>query len=79
MAAKNRAVEAAKQAARHHTTLCALDAVATLAQGSDMDSSAYRTCQRIATLCRAEQQRQLKKYDAELAKLALGVGGNDGR
>ena len=75
MARRPTAIDHAKQAARHHTTLCQLDAVASLATGSDIDSSAYHTGERIAALCRAEQQRQLRKYDAALARIAAGVEG----
>lgn len=73
MAAKKTALDAAKEAASHHTTLCQLDALATIAQGSDMHHTAQRTGERIAALCRAEQQRQLKKYDAALARVTRGV------
>lgn len=73
MAAKNKALEAAKEAARHHTTLCQLESVANIATGSDMHSSAYRTGQRIAALCRAEQQRQLARMDTALAKVVGGI------
>jgi hypothetical protein len=63
-------LEAAKTAAQHHTTLCQLDAIARLALGSDMHHTAQKTGQRIADLCRAEQQRQLKRFDAQLARIA---------
>ena len=75
MAAKNQALESAKAAAEHHTTLCQLDSIARLALGSDMHHTAQRTGERIAALCRAEQQRQLKRMDAELAKVASGATG----
>lgn len=79
MAKKLSAVNHAKEAAQHHTTLCQLEAVASLALGSDIHSSAHRTGERIAALCRAEQQRQLKKYDAALARVACGVGVADSK
>jgi hypothetical protein len=60
--------EAAKTAASHHTTLCLLEAIVKLAEGSDMHHSTYRTRQRIIAACKAEQQRQLRRYDAALAR-----------
>jgi hypothetical protein len=65
--------EAAKTAAQHHTTLALLEVIAGMANRSDMHHSAQRTGSRIAALCRAEQQRQLKRYDAALARIANGV------
>jgi hypothetical protein len=67
------ALDHAKEAAQHHTTLCQFDAVARLALGSDIHHSAQKTGERIAALCRAEQQRQLKRYDAALALVTSGV------
>jgi hypothetical protein len=65
--------EAAKTAATHHTTICLLDAIAELANRSDMHHSAQRTSVRIAAICRAEQQRQLKRYERALARVTYGV------
>ena len=53
--------------------LALLEAIANMAQGSDMHHTAQRTGSRIAALCRAEQQRQLKRYDAQLSRVASGV------
>lgn len=78
MRGRNNVIEAAKTAAEHHTTICQFDAIARLALGSDIHHSAQRTGKRIAALCRAEQQRQLKRMDAALARVAPGVLASDG-
>jgi hypothetical protein len=60
----------AEVAAEHHSTLSVFAAVTELMEGALVyDPAAYATAQRIIRLCRQERQRQLKKYDAAIAKL----------
>lgn len=59
----------AQKAARHHTTLSTFYAVIALMEGGLIyDPAANSTSEKIIKLCRQEAGRQLKKYDAALAK-----------
>lgn len=61
---------AAQQAARHHTTLAAFEAVVAVLEGGIVyDPQAYKAKEKIIALCHAEQQRQLARFDREMAKL----------
>lgn len=60
--------QAAKTAAEHHTTIVLLELIANTATSSDMHHTTQRLGERIAALCRAEQQRQLKRMDSQLAR-----------
>lgn len=61
--------DSTKAACVHHTTLNTFASVVTLLEGGTVyDPAANVTAQRIIRLCHSEQQRQLKKYDAAMAK-----------
>lgn len=66
--------EAVKTAVSHHTTLCLLEQVAAILNCSDMHHSTHRMAERLTKTIRAEQARQLKRYDAALAR-ACGMEG----
>lgn len=62
-------MSAARLAAEHLATLNTFASlVAVLEGGTVYDPKASATADRIIRLCHAEQQRQLKRYDAALAK-----------
>jgi hypothetical protein len=66
----------AKQAGCHHAALNTFAAVVALLEGGTVPggTGADKSRDQIIRLCKAEQQRQLKKYDAALAHLTRGVG-----
>jgi chorismate mutase len=64
-------VQLAKQAAAHEATLSTFAGVVTLLEGGGIyDPRANKAAHQIIRACKAEQQRQLTRYDAALAKLA---------
>ena len=68
---KKTAPEHAKDAAKHHTTLSTFSLCVSLLEGGSVyDHTSYRATSKIIALCKAEQQRQLSKYDAALSKAA---------
>ena len=80
MAAKSKAVEAAQEAAHHHTTLNTFAAIeALLEHGMIYDSRANAAAQRILKIAKEERQRQLLRMDSALARVAAaGVAPSDG-
>lgn len=53
----------------HHTTLSTFATVVDVLEGGSIyDQRAHKTALRIIKICQQEEQRQLKRYDAAIAK-----------
>lgn len=65
-------IELASAAAKAHTNLTTFECIVALLEGGTVynnGKSAQRTASRIIKLCKDEEQRQLKLYDAALEAL----------
>lgn len=61
--------DAAKKAARHHTTLNTFASIVRILEGGTVyDEKAHGTARKIIKLCQDEEQRQLARYDAAIQK-----------